>query len=67
MPSKSPSPHDASDDVSKHPIKPDTASSSKPRISSQSLFQGASVLEVEHNGQIYRLQKTALNKLILTK
>jgi|GEM_PF-3307963 len=37
------------------------------RLNSDALFQGASVLEVEHNGQIYRLQKTALNKLILTK
>ena len=37
------------------------------RVISDSLFQGASVLELEHNGQIYRLQITALNKLILTK
>ena len=37
------------------------------RLKSDSLFQGASVLELEHNGQIYRLQITALNKLILTK
>jgi hemin uptake protein HemP len=37
------------------------------RLQSDSLFQGASVLELEHNGQIYRLQITALNKLILTK
>jgi hemin uptake protein HemP len=40
---------------------------SAPRVSSQSLFNGAPVLEVDHNGQIYRLQKTALGKLILTK
>jgi hemin uptake protein HemP len=37
------------------------------RISSEALLRGASVLEISHNGQLYRLQVTALDKLILTK
>ena len=49
------------------PARPTIDATSCLRLKSDSLFQGASVLELEHNGQIYRLQITALNKLILTK
>lgn len=37
------------------------------RIDSDNLFQGASVIEIEHAGQRYLLRVTRENKLILTK
>ncbi|MFC3107452.1 hemin uptake protein HemP [Undibacterium arcticum] len=36
------------------------------RISSQELFQQAREVEIDHEGRIYRLRMTSLNKLILT-
>ena len=36
-------------------------------LDSQSLLQGQSVVQIEHRGEIYRLQATRLGKLILTK
>ncbi len=35
------------------------------RIRSQDLFQQAREVEIEHDGRIYRLRLTQLNKLIL--
>ena len=35
------------------------------RIKSQDLFQQAREVEIEHEGRIYRLRLTQLNKLIL--
>lgn len=35
------------------------------RIKSQDLFRQAREVEIEHNGRIYRLRLTQLNKLIL--
>jgi hemin uptake protein HemP len=43
------------------------ATATPARISSDALLRGASMLEISHNGQLYRLQVTALDKLILTK
>jgi hemin uptake protein HemP len=37
------------------------------RLPSQSLFAGATEIEIEHLGQLYRLRQTASGKLILTK
>jgi hemin uptake protein HemP len=36
-------------------------------LPSQQLLQGGRLVEIEHNGEIYRLQATRLGKLILTK
>jgi hemin uptake protein HemP len=37
-----------------------------PRINSRDLFRQAREIEIEHEGRIYRLRMTSLNKLILT-
>jgi hemin uptake protein HemP len=37
------------------------------RIHSRELLGGAAEIEIEHAGQIYRLRRTSLGKLILTK
>ena len=37
-----------------------------PRVNSQDLLQHAKVMEIEHEGKIYELRVTRLNKLILT-
>ena len=36
-------------------------------LDSESLLQGQRVIEINHEGQCYRLSKTRQNKLILTK
>jgi hemin uptake protein HemP len=36
-------------------------------LSSDQLFNGAHELHIEHRGTIYRLRRTSLGKLILTK
>lgn len=37
------------------------------RISSSALLQGGNEVEIDHDGLLYRLRRTALGKLILTK
>jgi len=37
------------------------------RIDSAALFAGQVEIEIEHEAQVYRLRRTALGKLILTK
>lgn len=37
-----------------------------PRLSSRDLMQSSRELEIDHEGRIYRLRITQLNKLILT-
>ena len=37
------------------------------RISSAQLLRGASEVQIEHHGVLYRLKQTSLGKLILTK
>lgn len=37
------------------------------RYSSRELLAGAQEIEIEHEGSLYRLRRTALGKLILTK
>jgi hemin uptake protein HemP len=36
-------------------------------FSSEELLRGARLVEITHNGEVYRLQATRLGKLILTK
>ncbi|RYF13538.1 MAG: hemin uptake protein HemP [Comamonadaceae bacterium] len=36
-------------------------------LASESLLQGRRLVEILHNGEVYRLQATRLGKLILTK
>jgi hemin uptake protein HemP len=36
-------------------------------IPSEQLLQGRRLVEISHNGEVYRLQSTRLGKLILTK
>lgn len=38
-----------------------------PRVSSATLMQGGTLVEIEHAGQRYQLRVTRENKLILTK
>ena len=37
------------------------------RIASETLFAGAAEVQITHHGTAYRLRRTALGKLILTK
>jgi hemin uptake protein HemP len=36
-------------------------------LESSALLRGARLVEIRHNGEVYRLQATRLGKLILTK
>jgi hemin uptake protein HemP len=36
-------------------------------LSSEELLRGQRLVEITHNGEVYRLQATRLGKLILTK
>ncbi len=38
-----------------------------PQLSSEQLLRGRRLVEIAHNGEVYRLQATRLGKLILTK
>ena len=40
---------------------------SQPPIASETLFAGATEVQIAHRGAVYRLRQTALGKLILTK
>ena len=42
------------------------AASQTPRFKSQDLFQQQREIEIDHQGRIYRLRLTQMNKLILT-
>ncbi len=46
---------------------PTRASQTCPRYSSSTLFGAAQEIHIEHDSQLYRLRRTALGKLILTK
>ena len=39
----------------------------RPPVPSEQLLQGRRIVEITHNGEVYRLQATRLGKLILTK
>ncbi|MFC5499608.1 hemin uptake protein HemP [Caenimonas terrae] len=36
-------------------------------LASDDLLRGGKIVEIRHNGEVYRLQATRLGKLILTK
>lgn len=38
-----------------------------PVLASEQLLRGQRLVEITHNGEVYRLQATRLGKLILTK
>ncbi len=38
-----------------------------PELASSDLLRGRKIVEIRHNGEVYRLQATRLGKLILTK
>ncbi len=46
---------------------PAPTGSEAPSFDSMSLLRGSKVVEIAHNGSVYRLQATKLGKLILTK
>jgi hemin uptake protein HemP len=46
---------------------PPTLGRPQPLLDSRELLRGARLVEISHNGEIYRLQATRLGKLILTK
>ena len=46
--------------------KPGPGASSVRRLKSEDLFQQLREVEIDHEGRIYRLRLTQLNKLILT-
>ena len=58
-------------DVPSEPAAPPIAPTGNPgtprTLASSDLLQGERVVEIRHNGEIYRLQATRLGKLILTK
>ena len=43
------------------------ACAQRPPVPSEQLLQGRRMVEIAHNGEVYRLQATRLGKLILTK
>lgn len=57
------SPADAVQHAPMTPREPDRPAA----LASESLLQGRRLVEILHNGEVYRLQATRLGKLILTK
>jgi hemin uptake protein HemP len=55
-----------SDEAGKAPASDLPAAGAVLRIKSQDLFQQMREVEIDHDGRIYRLRLTQLNKLILT-
>jgi len=50
------------------PAPPSGAAPARPApLPSSALLQGRRMVEILHNGEVYRLQATRLGKLILTK
>ena len=49
------------------PAQPDGHPAPPRAIDSDRLFNGAAELLIDHHGVLYRLKRTALGKLILTK
>lgn len=45
----------------------DPSQARPPLVDSRALLQGGRVVEIHHNGELYRLQATRTGKLILTK
>jgi len=68
MKTKLPRP-DAQAVAASDPRTPPITDSSIPvrRMASDAIFGSHNEIEIEHNGALYRLRKTSLGKLILTK
>jgi len=51
------------------PQRPGGGAAAQPprRVASDELFAGAVEVQIEHREQVYRLRRTSLGKLILTK
>ncbi|MEJ5991885.1 hemin uptake protein HemP [Ramlibacter sp. PS3R-8] len=49
------------------PADPAPDGARRPPLASQELLRGNRLVEIVHNGEVYRLQSTRLGKLILTK
>jgi hemin uptake protein HemP len=47
--------------------EPSRIAKPQPLLDSRELLRGGRLVEIHHNGEIYRLQATRLGKLILTK
>lgn len=47
--------------------KPAAAPAPNAPLRSEELLRGRRMVEIDHNGELYRLQATRLGKLILTK
>jgi len=60
-----PTPVPMQDELQARPASP--ACTSRVPLPSEQLLQGRRVVEIAHNGEVYRLQATRLGKLILTK
>jgi hemin uptake protein HemP len=56
------------DRAQRTPAQPATSVPARPApLPSEQLLQGRRLVEITHNGEVYRLQSTRLGKLILTK
>ena len=55
------------DGAGEAPLPPGYAEPRRAPLPSEQLFQGRRLVEIVHNGEVYRLQATRLGKLILTK
>jgi hemin uptake protein HemP len=60
---RNPQPHTPSQSDETRP----QAQARRAPLSSDDLLRGARLVEIVHNGEVYRLQSTRLGKLILTK
>jgi hemin uptake protein HemP len=68
MPDRRPSsPPPAGNPHSEDRPAPPAAYRSAAIIASETLFNGATEVQIMHNGSVYRLRQTAMGKLILTK
>ena len=61
---RNPQPHST---VPAQPAGRTPEGSRRPPLSSDELLRGSRLVEITHNGEVYRLQSTRLGKLILTK
>jgi len=54
-------------DAAAAPLAPSGPTDAAGAVASEVLFRGAGELLIDHHGTLYRLKKTSLGKLILTK
>ena len=61
---RNPQPHST---APAQPAGRESEASRRPPLTSDELLRGGRLVEITHNGEVYRLQSTRLGKLILTK